>query len=194
MSRTAGSLQAWLPRSVTALRRYDARQFARDLVAGLTVGLVALLERRGFRAEDFRFLHPGGVIGGVASRRVDELMHDRDSLPKVPVTASLRQVMLEIMDKRLGITAVVDDKGILKGVVSDGDFKRILVKHADPWKLKAQDVMSRKPSTIAGEALVATAVRTMEDHRPGPITALVVLDDQRRPLGVLHLHDCLRAG
>jgi arabinose-5-phosphate isomerase len=106
----------------------------------------------------------------------------------------LRAVMLEIMDKRLGITTVVDGQGRLAGVVSDGDFKRILVKHSDPWPLTAADVMTRSPSTIGSDALVATAVRAMEEHAPGPITALVVVDGDRRPLGVLHLHDCLRAG
>jgi len=155
---------------------------------------VALLERRGFRPEDFRFLHPGGVIGGVASRRVAELMHGGDALPQVRERTRLRAVMLEIMDKRLGITTVVDGQGRLAGVVSDGDFKRILVKHSDPWPLTAADVMTRSPSTIGSDALVATAVRAMEEHAPGPITALVVVDGDRRPLGVLHLHDCLRAG
>jgi arabinose-5-phosphate isomerase len=155
---------------------------------------VALLERRGFQPEDFRFLHPGGVIGGVASRRVSELMHAGDGLPKVGERTRLRAVMLEIMDKRLGITTVVDKRGMLAGVVSDGDFKRILVKHADPWPLMAAEVMTRSPSTIRPDALVAAAVRTMEEHAPGPITALVVVDGERRPLGVLHLHDCLRAG
>ena len=155
---------------------------------------VALLERRGFRPEDFRFLHPGGVIGGVATRRVAELMHVGDALPRVRERTRLRAVMPEIMDKRLGITTVVDGQGRLAGVISDGDFKRILVKHADPWPLTAADVMTRSPSTIGGEALVAAAVRAMEDHAPGPITALVVVDGDRRPVGVLHLHDCLRAG
>jgi arabinose-5-phosphate isomerase len=155
---------------------------------------VALLERRGFRAEDFRFLHPGGVIGSVASRRVADLMHDGPALPRVPVTAPLREVMLEIMDKRLGITAVVGERGQLAGVVSDGDFKRILVKHPDPWGLTAADVMTRTPTTVAKEALVAAAVRAMEERPGGPITALVVVDGERRPIGVLHLHDCLRAG
>ena len=88
----------------------------------------------------------------------------------------------------------MDPSGALAGVVSDGDFKRILVKHADPWALTAADVMTREPSTIAADALVASAVRTMEERPHGPITALVVVDAQRRPVGVLHLHDCLRAG
>ena len=154
---------------------------------------VALLERRGFSAEDFRFLHPGGVIGRSASRRVEELMHDGDGVPRVGEKAALRDVMLEIMDKRLGMTAVVDGTGALAGVVSDGDFKRILVRHSDPWSLTAADVMSRTPSTIARDALVAAAVRAMEERPAGPITALVVIDEARQPIGVLHLHDCLRA-
>jgi len=154
---------------------------------------IALLERRGFSAEDFRFLHPGGVIGRAASRRVEELMHDGDAVPRVGERASLRDVMLEILDKRLGITTVVDGTGGLAGVVSDGDFKRILVRHSDPWSLTAADVMSRTPSTIARDSLVAAAVRAMEERPGGPITALVVLDDSRQPIGVLHLHDCLRA-
>lgn len=155
---------------------------------------VALLERRGFSADDFRFLHPGGVIGRSASRRVGELMHEGDDVPRVGEKASLREVMLEIMHKRLGITTVVDGAGLLVGVVSDGDFKRILVKHADPWALTAAEVMTRAPSTIGRDALVAAAVRAMEERPGGPITALVVVDDARTPVGVLHLHDCLRSG
>jgi arabinose-5-phosphate isomerase len=154
---------------------------------------VALLEHRGFRPEDFRFLHPGGVIGAAAARRVDELMHGGAALPQVAPGAGLRDVMLEIMDKRLGITTVVDADGTLAGVVSDGDFKRILVAHPDPWGLDAASVMTRTPSTIAPDALVATAVRMMEERAAGPVTALVVVDAQRRPLGILHLHDCIRA-
>lgn len=155
---------------------------------------VALLERRGFRAEDFRFLHPGGVIGRAGARQVAELMHDGEALPRVPLEAGLRDVMLEIMNKRLGITTVVDPRGRLAGVISDGDFKRILVKHADPWGLTARDVMAKEPATIAKDALVAAAVRAMEERPAGPITALVVTDQESKPIGVLHLHDCLRAG
>ncbi len=153
---------------------------------------VALMELRGFAPEDFRFLHPGGVIGRAAARRVRELMHAGEALPSVKRGTGLRDVMLEIMNKRLGITAVVDDGGRLAGVVTDGDFKRILMQHRDPWPLTAGDVMSGAPSTIGPDALVASAVRAMEERPQGPITALVVIDEQRRPLGILHLHDCLR--
>lgn len=155
---------------------------------------IALLERRGFQAEDFRFLHPGGVIGRSAARRVEELMHSGDGVPRVTEDASLREVMLEIMAKRLGITTVADAAGALAGVITDGDFKRILMRHADPWRLRAAEVMSRTPSTIGRDALVAAAVRAMEERPGGPITALVVVDERRVPVGVLHLHDCLRAG
>ena len=155
---------------------------------------VALMEQRGFKPEDFRFLHPGGVIGRAASRPVSELMHAGDEFPRVAEDTKLRDVMLEIMAKRLGITTVLTKEGTLAGVVSDGDFKRILLKQSDPWGLTAADVMSRTPSTIAPDALVASAVRIMEDRPAGPITALVVIDAKQRPLGILHLHDCLRAG
>lgn len=154
---------------------------------------VALMELRGFAAEDFRFLHPGGVIGHSAARRVGELMHAGDALPRVTRGTALRDVMLEIMHKRLGITTVVNDDGTLAGVVTDGDFKRMLLKHTDPWGLTAADLLSPNASTIAADALVASAVRRMEERPEGPITALVVVDGARRPLGVLHLHDCLRA-
>jgi arabinose-5-phosphate isomerase len=154
---------------------------------------VALLERRGFKPEDFRFLHPGGVIGRAASRRVAELMHEGDALPRVGEQAGLREVMVEIMEKRLGITTVVDGTGRLAGVISDGDFKRILMQHPDPWALTAAQVMTREPSVIDRDALVASAVRAMEERPRGPITALVVVEEGQ-PVGVLHLHDCLRAG
>jgi arabinose-5-phosphate isomerase len=121
-------------------------------------------------------------------------MHAGDSMPRVKPDAGLREVMLEIMNKRLGITTVVDGDGRLAGVVTDGDFKRILMKFRDPWGLTAAEILSNRPSTITSNALAASAVRQMEERPEGPITALVVVDGERRPIGVLHLHDCLRGG
>jgi arabinose-5-phosphate isomerase len=183
-----GPVREACPMDLTPTTSITVAQVMGDCLA------VALLERRGFKAEDFRFLHPGGVIGRAASRRVGELMHGGDEVPHVPEGAGLREVMLEIMNRRLGITAVVDGRGRLAGVVSDGDFKRILVRHPEPWGLTAAEVMTRTPSTIRPDALVAAAVRAMEERPSGPITALVVVDEEQRPVGVLHLHDCLRAG
>lgn len=183
-----GPLREACPMDLTPTTSITVAQVMGDCLA------VALLERRGFNAEDFRFLHPGGLIGRAGARRVAELMHEGDSLPRVAPTAPLREVMLEIMNKRLGITTVADEGGALEGVVTDGDFKRILMKHPDPWGLTARDVLTAAPATIEPDALVAAAVRHMEERPAGPITALVVIDDARHPLGVLHLHDCLKAG
>ncbi len=183
-----GPVREVCPMDLTPTTSITVAQVMGDCLA------VALLERRGFKAEDFRFLHPGGVIGRSAARRVEELMHEGAALPRVGEGTPLREVMLEIMDKRLGVTTVVDSAGRLVGVITDGDFKRILLKHSDPWALTAREVMGREPSTIAREALVAAAVRQMEERPAGPITALVVVDGAGLPVGVLHLHDCLRAG
>jgi arabinose-5-phosphate isomerase len=182
-----GPVREACPMDLTPTTSLTLAQVMGDCIA------IALLERRGFQAEDFRFLHPGGVIGRAAARRVEELMRQGEAVPRVPASATLREVMLEIMEKRLGITTVVDGAGRLAGVVTDGDFKRILVRHPDPWALTAADVMSTDPALIPGAALVAAAVRAMEERPAGPITALIVVDDARRPVGVLHLHDCLRA-
>jgi arabinose-5-phosphate isomerase len=183
-----GPLTEACPMDLTPTTSVTLTQVMGDCLA------VALMDVRGFEPEDFRFLHPGGVIGRSAARRVSELMHTGEGLPSVKRSAGLREVMLEIMNKRLGITTVLDAKGNLAGVVSDGDFKRILMKHRDPWGLKAAQIMSTTPSTIAPDALVASAVRAMEERPGGPITALVVVNARKKPVGLLHLHDCLRGG
>jgi arabinose-5-phosphate isomerase len=183
-----GPVREACPMDLTPTTSITLAQVVGDCLA------VALLDRRGFAAEDFRFLHPGGVLGRAASRRVGELMHAGDALPRVARDAPLRDVMLEIMNKRLGVTTVANPDGTLAGVLSDGDFKRILVRHPDPWPLTAGEVMNQAPTVIGPDALVAAAVRAMEERPGGPITALIVVDERRHALGVLHLHDCLRAG
>lgn len=188
VSLVLGPLTEACPMDLTPTTSVTLTQVMGDCLA------VALMDVRGFEPDDFRFLHPGGVIGRSAARRVSELMHSGDGLPSVKRSAGLRAVMLEIMNKRLGITTVVDGTGRLAGVVSDGDFKRILMKHRDPWKLTAAEIMSTKPTTIAPDALVASAVRAMEERPEGPITALVVVNARKKPVGLLHLHDCLRGG
>lgn len=151
---------------------------------------VALLEERGFSADDFALLHPGGALGR-RLLRVDELMHHGEALPAVPPDAPLKDTLLEITSKRLGVTAVVDETGALLGVVTDGDLRRGLERAADIRTLTARDLMTRNPKTIAATALAAQAVALMERHA---ITSLFVLvDGSRRPVGVLHLHDLLRA-
>ena len=161
---------------------------------------ITLLEERGFSAEDFALLHPGGTLGR-RMLRVEDLMHRGSELPLVPADAPLKETLLEITSKRLGMTGVVDGTGELVGMITDGDLRRALEHAPDLRALTARDLMTlyrrepgrqTAPKTIAGEALAAEAVGVMERLQ---ITSLFVLaDGTRRPAGVIHLHDLLRAG
>jgi arabinose-5-phosphate isomerase len=152
---------------------------------------VALFEERGFTADDFALLHPGGALGR-RLLRVEDLMRGGDDLPSVFDDASLADSVAEISNKRLGVTTVVDAAGDLIGVITDGDLRRGLQRAADIRTLMARDLMTSSPKTIDRSALAAQAVAVMERY---PITSLIVLEDgTRRPVGVIHLHDVLRAG
>lgn len=157
---------------------------------------VALASGRGFREDDFHFLHPGGVLGRRAFLRVRDLMHKDPGLPVVRHDGTLHDALVAIMAGRLGLALVVAADGTLCGILTDGDLKRILLARGteDLFATPVEAVMNRAPRTIDGEALVAAAVRAMEENAPGPITALAVVDAAGRPEGVLHLHDCLRLG
>jgi arabinose-5-phosphate isomerase len=155
---------------------------------------VALMTVRGFDRQDFASFHPGGVLGRSLATRVGELMHGGEELPVVDVTTRLRDALPEIVGKRLGATCVVDADGRLAGICVDGDVKRILMAHDDPLDRTMAEVMTAEPETIAAEELAVTALRRMERRAAGPITVLVVTDRVRRPVGMLHLHDILRAG
>lgn len=158
---------------------------------------LTLVARRGFRDADFAFLHPGGVLGRAMRLTAADLMHGSEGLPRVREEEPLRQVLVEILEKRLGITTVLDTSGRLAGVVTDGDLKRILLQRGedeDPWQLSAREIMTPSAKTCPPDTRVAAAVRLMEENPGGAITALVVTDPAGRPLGILHLHDCLRAG
>lgn len=152
---------------------------------------VALMRLKGFSREDFAVLHPGGVLGRTATVRVEERMRQGDALPRVPESATLHEALLEILRKRVGMTTVVDPAGRLLGVLTDGDLKRILLAGAFDPKQRVSEVMSRRPKTIEAGALIAHAVRRMEENEGGAITSLVILDPAGAPAGVIHLHDCL---
>jgi arabinose-5-phosphate isomerase len=152
---------------------------------------IALLEERGFSTEDFALLHPAGALGR-RLLRVEDLMHQGAAVPLVGERASLKDAILEMSSKRLGVTGVVDSAGELIGIVTDGDLRRALERADDIRRLTARDLMTRAPKTIAAAALAAEAVAVMERYA---ITSLFILGDgSRRVQGIIHLHDLLRAG
>ena len=153
---------------------------------------LALLERRGFNAEDFARLHPSGVLGRRLLLRVSDLMHAGSQIPSVPAGASIRQVIMEMSSKLLGHTAVVEGQKLL-GVISDGDLRRALERDQDFLRRTAQDIMTARPKFVTPDELAASALEKMERHS---ITGLLVCDDPegRRLVGFVHLHDLLKAG
>lgn len=155
---------------------------------------VVLYWLKGFTAEDFAFLHPGGVLGRKVALRVEDVMHRGEDLPRVGEETRLTEALGVIIEKRLGLTTVVDAAGRLSGILTDGDFKRILQRHeGDVSRLRVGEVASRSPATIDRRELLVTALKVMETHLPGAITALVAVDAEGRPEGVVHIHDILRA-
>ena len=148
---------------------------------------MALIDARGFTAEDFARLHPGGQLGR-QFLRVRELMHQGDDLPAVGPETSMREAIYEMSRKKLGITAVVDSDGRLLGCISDGDLRRLLENDDALLRHAARECMKRDPRVIGPDELASAALKTMEDHR---ITSLFVCEDERL-LGIVHLHDLWR--
>jgi arabinose-5-phosphate isomerase len=149
---------------------------------------MTLMERKGFSLEDFASVHPAGSIGKKLLF-VRELMHSGEGLPQVRESTLMPDAIYEMTRKSLGMTVVTDDRGVLLGVISDGDLRRMLQKSPDPLKLSAGRVMNREPKTILGSELAAAALSKMEELK---ITSLVVVDANRLVLGVIHIHDLWR--
>jgi arabinose-5-phosphate isomerase len=152
---------------------------------------IALLEARGFTAEDFALSHPGGALGRRLLLTVDDVMHSAERLPTVPVSATLAEALLEMTRKGLGMTTVLDEQGLLAGIFTDGDLRRMLDRGIDVRQASITEVMSRNPVTIASGHLAAEALKIMESRK---INGLVVCNEQHQPLGALNMHDLLRAG
>lgn len=152
---------------------------------------IALLQARGFSAEDFARSHPGGVLGKRLLLHIDDVAHIDDALPRVMETATIREALLEVTAKKLGMTCVVDAHGILTGIYTDGDVRRTLTQNYDINTTTLNQVMTRNCRTITQGLLAAEALSIMQKYS---ITALVIVDTQNRPYGVVHLHDLLRAG
>jgi len=154
----------------------------------------AIMERRGFTAEQFAMTHPGGILGRRLTLKVKEIMRTGKALPVVTEKQTLREALFETMEKSIGCAGVVDAKGRLAGIVTDGDLKRIITRREDALDVAVGDVMTRNPKTIDGEMLVAEALEKMEMNLPGPLLMYFIVDGAGKPAGLLHLHDILRAG
>jgi len=154
---------------------------------------IAVMERRAFKVEDFASLHPGGSLGRKLFLRVEDLMHTGGAVPRVSVETSMKDAILEITSKRLGVTGVYDGEGCLAGIITDGDLRRAIERYDDSLLAKtAGEVMTARPKVIHRDALAAYALKKMEEFS---ITSLFVVDekDSARPVGIIHIHDLLRA-
>jgi len=152
---------------------------------------IALLESRGFSAEDFAFSHPGGALGRKLLLRVSDIMHADNEVPRVTPETPLHNALLEMTEKGFGMTTIISTQGELLGVFTDGDLRRIIDSKADLSSVNMSQVMTENPKTVNHDMLAAEALTIMEK---ASITAVVVEDTSNHPIGVLHMHDILRAG
>ncbi|WP_333607118.1 KpsF/GutQ family sugar-phosphate isomerase [Arsukibacterium sp.] len=152
---------------------------------------VAVLDARGFSADDFALSHPGGSLGRKLLLRLSDVMHQGELLPRVHRTASIKDALLEISQKGLGMTSVVNDDGSLAGLFTDGDLRRILDQKLDIHQLAIEHVMTVNCITAKADMLAAEALNIMQQKK---INGLLVLNAQRQPIGAMNMHDLLRAG
>jgi arabinose-5-phosphate isomerase len=152
---------------------------------------VALLEKRGFKEQDFAQFHPGGTLGRRLLVKVRDLMHKGQEVPQVGEAVIASVAILEMSAKKLGMTTVVDRAGALLGVITDGDLRRFVQQGGDFSEITAGSLASRRPKLIGPDELAAKAVEMMERYS---ITTLVVVDNVKRIVGVVHLHDLLKHG
>lgn len=152
---------------------------------------IALLEARGFTAEDFALSHPGGNLGRRLLLHVSDIMHKDAAIPKIHETALLGDALIEMSNKSLGMTAAVNDAGELTGIFTDGDLRRVLAQTVDIRTAKLQDHMTRNCKTGRPDMLAAEVLALMEQHK---INALLIVNQQQQLVGALNMHDLLRAG
>ncbi len=154
---------------------------------------ITVLEKRGFTPEDFAMLHPGGALGKRLLLKVEDLMHVGDQLPIVGTDTPMKDTIYEISSKRLGVTCVCDIDGNMVGVITDGDLRRAIEKDGSLLTKTAKDIMTHNPKRIRKDALASEAIQKMEQYA---ITSLFVVeaDEPQIPVGIVHIHDLLKAG
>lgn len=152
---------------------------------------VCLMEKKGFTKEDFLLFHPSGKLGKGLTYKVRDLMITGDKMPLVSESESFKDVINTISEYKLGMAMVLNDDNTLAGVLTDGDIRRTVIKYPDTSNIKVKDVMTVNPKRITSDAYAASALNLMEKYS---ITALAVVDEGNVPVGVIHVHDLLRAG
>jgi len=150
---------------------------------------LALLVSRGIHESDFASLHPGGILGRKILVQVGDLMHAGADIPVVRTDTDMREVLIEMTEKRLGVTCVTNSDGALAGIITDGDLRRFLSEIPDPLSCKAIDAMTKNPKFVRPDILCAAALGIMEDHA---ITSLPVINDADELMGIIHMHDIIR--
>jgi arabinose-5-phosphate isomerase len=195
-----GSIDSFLAKNATIILNTTVEQEAcpnnlaptTSTTAQLVMGdamAVCLMELKGFQSDDFAKFHPGGTLGKKLYLRVSDLYADNEK-PGVFAHQSLKEVIVEMTKKRLGITAVVDKEGLLLGIITDGDLRRMLEKSIAIDQITAGDIMTRNPKTINADEL---AVNALDQMRKAEITQLAVIDNKKY-LGIIHLHDLIKEG
>jgi arabinose-5-phosphate isomerase len=157
----------------------------------------ALLALKGFSADDFALRHPGGALGKRLLLRVTDIMHSGARVPLVATSVSVQDALFEMTGKGFGVTGIIDDAGVLVGILTDGDLRRLLAGHEKPLPLPVVAVMTKKPKTITEHELAASALKVMEDAKITSLFVVAAPDIQKGappPIGIIHLHDLLRAG
>jgi len=152
---------------------------------------IALLEAKGFSANDFAFSHPGGALGRKLLLKVSDIMHAGDALPMVFQSTRFADALMEMTQKGMGMTAVVNDQGELAGIYTDGDLRRSLDHSQDLRECHISELMTLDPVQAQADMLAAQALQLMEQHK---INALIVCDENHQPVGALNMHDLLKAG
>lgn len=152
-----------------------------------------LLKLRGFDESDFAFLHPGGSLGRKLLLRVEDVMHSGDANAVISNSVSMKEAIMEISTKGLGAVSIVDDTGCLRGIVTDGDLRRAIEIHDNLMEKSVEEVMTKDPVRIHSEKLAAEAFHLME-NRPNQISVLPVVDDDGKPVGMVRIHDLVKAG
>lgn len=152
---------------------------------------VALLERRGFTMEDFASIHPGGNLGKKLLTRIEDLMYTGDHIPIMQEDSLFKDVILEMNRKRFGAVCIVDDKGKLKGIITEGDLRREIEKGEAILQSKASESMSTEPKVVSAQTLAVDALALLEEFN---ILQLIMVDEDEKPIGMIHLHDLLDAG